>query len=614
MSWLGRLGAPLDILVRIPPLFIMDSILNRSFLWFIIPCDHLSSWKEYLIWLGAMTVFFVGGFCLFFFSQRKLVQIYSYLLTIGILLVSYWYNLHYVYEIHSRQNTDHYLTLTSQIPEPLEMKNGDFIKNGLIQLFLSSLFHLVWIFQRCDTEDNRVSKGLGQIGIHLSFLFPIILKISSQSDKFILWSPMAALLFPMFLTTMDILSSLSEFLFMARRLYSIINLMISTVGLHAFLEDQWKRLHVPQVLRCFYVCRLAYILVQHFIKWPKHPLEKLEIEETDLNYETWMEIIQNLLVRNCETVIALLGTTSVISLIAHYVGLFMAFCVGSNSEEDRNMGTVSAILFFILALQTGLTGLAPDKRLVRLYRNLSLLSTAILHFIHGMVNPVLLSLSASRNMSIIKHVRALAMCLFLITFPICLLTYLWREHSASTWLLAVTAFSVEIIIKVLVTLSVYTLFMIDAYRDEFWEKLDDYVYYVQSTGNTIEFLFGVFLFCNGGWIMLFESGGAIRAVMMCIHAYFNIWVQAKDGWKVFIKRRTAVNKIKSLAEATTEQLREYNDVCAICYQELKSARVTQCNHFFHSICLRKWLYVQDSCPLCHQVLYQLNTMAGPKQK
>jgi E3 ubiquitin-protein ligase RNF139 len=71
--------------------------------------------------------------------------------------------------------------------------------------------------------------------------------------------------------------------------------------------------------------------------------------------------------------------------------------------------------------------------------------------------------------------------------------------------------------------------MIDAFRTSMWEQLDDYVYYIRSTGNSIEFIFGIFLFFNGAWILLFESGGTIRALMMCIHAYFNIWLQAKAG-------------------------------------------------------------------------------------
>ena len=154
--------------------------------------------------------------------------------------------------------------------------------------------------------------------------------------------------------------------------------------------------------------------------------------------------------------------------------------------------------------------------------------------------------------------------------------------------------------------------MVDAFRSSMWEQLDDYVYYIRATGNSIEFIFGIFLFFNGAWRLLFESGGTIRALMMCIHAYFNIWCQAIAGmsllysvhlisikrllclgWKTFIKRRHAVHKINSLPEASPEQLRAFDDVCAICYQELTTARITRCNHYFHSVCLRKWLYLQD---------------------
>ena len=158
---------------------------------------------------------------------------------------------------------------------------------------------------------------------------------------------------------------------------------------------------------------------------------------------------KTLIVRGCETMIAVLGMTSVLSSISHQVGCGVQWFLAVEDPEDRNIGTVSAMLFFILALQTGITGMDPEKRFQRLYRNVCLLFTAILHFIHNMVNPLLNSLSASRNMSVQRHARALAVCLFLIAFPSWFLFFLWRnEGLVSTWLLAVSAFSVEVIIKV----------------------------------------------------------------------------------------------------------------------------------------------------------------------
>lgn len=35
---------------------------------------------------------------------------------------------------------------------------------------------------------------------------------------------------------------------------------------------------------------------------------------------------------------------------------------------------------------------------------------------------------------------------------------------------------------------------------------------------------------------------------------------------------------------------------------MTSAKITRCKHYFHGVCLRKWLYVQDRCPLCHEII------------
>lgn len=35
---------------------------------------------------------------------------------------------------------------------------------------------------------------------------------------------------------------------------------------------------------------------------------------------------------------------------------------------------------------------------------------------------------------------------------------------------------------------------------------------------------------------------------------------------------------------------------------MTSAKITRCNHMFHEICLRKWLYIQERCPFCHEII------------
>ena len=43
---------------------------------------------------------------------------------------------------------------------------------------------------------------------------------------------------------------------------------------------------------------------------------------------------------------------------------------------------------------------------------------------------------------------------------------------------------------------------------------------------------------------------------------------------------------------------------------MTSAVITPCSHFFHAGCLKKWLYVQETCPLCHSQLKGL-PQSGP---
>ena len=390
------------------------------------------------------------------------------------------------------------------------------------------------------------------------------------------------------------------------------------LGVHTLLEQQWTRLAVPTVLRTFWLIRTTLVAVEFLYSDEPKKTEMQIIEDLDSSnsfhqgddmtaYDgeysdsMWFLFAKEVLSRGCDSLIAVLGLSAIVSSICHEIGYVFQAVLGTYGDEERNTGTVTAILFFILALQTGITGLDYEKRFVRLCRNFCLLLTALFHFVHTMLEPVLMTLSAAPRVVSSRHIRALVVAGLLFWVPLLLLILFWTTQSPSTWLFAVSAFSLEVVVKVMISLSLYALFLFHARQEVAWESLDDYVYYIRAVGNTVEFLFGIFLFLNGAWILLFESGGAIRAVMMCIHAYFNIWCEARAGWQTFLKRRTAVSKINSLKNASPKKLEEVDDICAICYQMMTQAKVTRCGHLFHGMCLRKWLYIQDKCPLCLEI-------------
>ncbi|XP_041476831.1 E3 ubiquitin-protein ligase RNF139-like [Lytechinus variegatus] len=371
-------------------------------------------------------------------------------------------------------------------------------------------------------------------------------------------------------------------------------------GIQVMVENQWMKLQVPTVLRLFWLTRFGLHVGRLVLQYHYSPMSASPSEDVPNNRTVLSAALSELATESCSTMIAVLGLSATLSPIANGIGHLTRLFLGGDRDGGENIGTLASVLFFILALQTGLPDLSPENRLIRLGRNMGLLSTAILHFIHTMLHGTMMQLSTSHIVHREKHARALTMVALLTVLPIWFIFYLWTSNPIGTWMLALTAFCLELIVKVIVTLIVYILFFIDTQGDTFWEQLDDYVYYVKATGSTIEFISGIFLFVNGAWIFVFESRGIIRAFMICIHAYFNIFQLGKDGWKKFKNRRLAVQKIKSMEQASADMLASHNDVCAICYQELISACITPCQHLFHPTCLRKWLYVQDYCPLCHK--------------
>lgn len=621
MSFRTKILGLVEILLRVPPLFVIDEILKIGLGLTELTEYDLSDFEEKLdesafnystavhydptfyrfvaISLARLLLSTFGcivALCLFVLSTKHLMVVYMYLMSVGIVFISYWTNFSTMKAVVATIEGDSGIS-TSVLEDILSLNFNNLmdprgyahliIQNYLVQCLLTFIFVNIHLGPRYP---------LLQKLLPVCFLTPSVLAVLPLPTLILPHTPVFGALLPLALVKFVLWASVVSVIQTVYNGYLHARNFVSNFGMSALIEAEWIRLSVPEVLRTFWMLRVLEHSGIFFINglW----------QEMD-GATPVFRLGKNLMVTGCDTLTAVLGITSVVSYICHHIGRLFQWVMLTEDENDKSIGTVSAILFYILALQTGLTSLEPEKRFVRLCRNFCLLFTALLHFIHNIVNPLLMSLSASHNPSLKRHLRALLVCAFLVLFPIILLAYLWSNHDASTWLLAVSAFSVEVIVKVAVSLAIYTLFLLDARRDTFWEGLDDYVYYIRAFGNTVEFCFGIFLFFNGAWILVFESGGAIRAVMMCIHAYFNIWCDARAGWSVFMKRRTAVHKIESLPEAEEEQLRRLDDVCAICYQEMKSAKITRCKHFFHGVCLRKWLYVQDRCPLCHEILHHV---------
>ena len=253
--------------------------------------------------------------------------------------------------------------------------------------------------------------------------------------------------------------------------------------------------------------------------------------------------------------------------------------------------------FFFLCLYTGLPSSSTSRKLVLLELIFYLIVSALVRSMFEIVEPILLGLASQQTYVFRKHCRVLSFCAALLATSIYLAMNLYSLKEKIPFITP----NVITIAQILAAFVLYLLYVYESLQTRVWEALDDYVYFINGTCKVFEFVvISAVLFyrvCDFSleWTLF-------QVVMAILHLYFNIWTPAREGW-LSLKQRHQVNqKINALPSASNQEIKELEDVCSICLEELKAAKVTPCKHYFHSLCLRKWLNVQDKCPMCHTAL------------
>ncbi|KAL3286829.1 hypothetical protein HHI36_001319 [Cryptolaemus montrouzieri] len=81
--------------------------------------------------------------------------------------------------------------------------------------------------------------------------------------------------------------------------------------------------------------------------------------------------------------------------------------------------------------------------------------------------------------------------------------------------------------------------------------------------------------------------------------YLTVYLKAKDmiqhSLKDLKKEKAVLDQFRN---ATSEEIDNCDDVCAVCLSPMEKARVTPCQHMFHAICLRHCLSNSKICPIC----------------
>ena len=393
--------------------------------------------------------FAVALFIVLTLNTRQLKMFYTYLICISLVPISYTIN---IITIERLSNSEEYVIsgIDAYLPTVL---NSLMICNYFVQAAIGYLSSAL-----LRTQINNNTHWLISDMLPFSILIPSILILVGIELETLRLAALVAIIPPAAITVTSLWFGLKLSFRSVRHSFKNKYHILQHFGLSTFLETEWIRLQVPSLLRTFWLTRCVQQVLVLVVRVVSASVVASTFTLPTLGNITAgiINMAKDLLTRGNETTMAVLGMTSIVAAVCHYIGSMFHFVLtdnengnvgGTENDEEKSVGSVSAVLFFVLALQTGLTSLEPDKRFARLCKNLCLLVTALFHFVHNMASPVLMSLSAARFINYRRHFRALSICLFLICAPLILMAVLWKLFPVGTWLLAVSAFCVEVVVK-----------------------------------------------------------------------------------------------------------------------------------------------------------------------
>ncbi|XP_019865622.1 E3 ubiquitin-protein ligase AMFR [Aethina tumida] len=137
-------------------------------------------------------------------------------------------------------------------------------------------------------------------------------------------------------------------------------------------------------------------------------------------------------------------------------------------------------------------------------------------------------------------------------------------------------------------------------ENKVWERRGSVAYYTEIgfelTALIIDLLHHIHMLF---WSNIFLSMASLVICMQMRYLFYEIQRKYKKHRNYLWVRN---HLEQNYPMATTEELEENSDNCAICWEKMDSARKLPCTHLFHNTCLLSWLEQDTSCPTCRTAL------------
>lgn len=282
--------------------------------------------------------------------------------------------------------------------------------------------------------------------------------------------------------------------------------------------------------------------------------------------------------------------------------------VNINANRDHN-GWEEGMTTLLLTSLTALTDMSESARMAVLLIIAFVVLSSLLQSMLEISEPAILSLNIHYSHNRLHHLKVLLLCAFLFYLPLHVTYLISRVFPFNFWIAVVFSTSLLISARVIDLVVIHCLFWWDSCQSEPWDALDEIVYFVRAITKVAELAISVSVVVVGVWEALDSRFNLLNSAILILHCYFNVWQRVQEGLGSFLQRREANRLAQSLESANPERISQCADLCSICYLEMKETQssvvvITHCNHLFHRVCIKKWLCIQNFCPLCTAIVNQ----------
>ncbi|CAG9539203.1 unnamed protein product [Cercopithifilaria johnstoni] len=514
----------------------------------------------------------------FLLPLYKLMQIYFHIFSLLLFSVSHYLSARYV---QLEQNGDP------------DLKLDDFTK------LERHSFHILAQLVLCVVQSCLLSLENDIARVTLAvFLIPIIARMCALPiDRLIIAHNVACSL-AVIVICIYVLNKTPALLLSMRHSVRYLKVIIIHRGIAGGAAILWYRLRLAEIL-------ISAWLIMFFTRVYVHLAGK------GRGFDEIGAIFLASVAESTNTPLSLLALALTVSCFCKQI-LTIAGCIVGGQRDHRhilaNGGYAGALTLALLCAQTGVLGMQTEQKAFLLGLVLLIVVSALLQSLYEILELRLLAIAANRLTSRSQHMRSVFLAVIVIGTSLCTSAAITRFLPIDLWCLIIVSNCLLTAVHTLSALIVYAIYVLERESMDAWGRADYVVFICKTITCGVEVLLALNIVCYGILTSLMGHWTLTSLAVLVFYLYFSVWRRLQAGIVSVQSRHAAYLSLSQLPHVSKATLQQRCDACAIClFDMVEDVRVTPCKHFFHSVCLRKWLCVKQVCPLCY---FNLSEISG----